>query len=73
MTDCGYLCVCVVSHSVVTESDYDSMDCSPAGSSVHEIAWAGILEWVAISSSRGSSRPRDRTRISCIGRLILYH
>ena len=32
-----------------------------------------ILQWVAISSSRGSSRPRDRTCISCIGRRILYH
>ena len=32
-----------------------------------------ILEWVAISFSRGSSRPRDRTRISCIGRQIFYH
>ena len=33
---------------------------------------ASILGWVAISSSRGSSRPRDRTCISCIGRRILY-
>ena len=31
------------------------------------------LQWVAISSSRGSSRPRDRTRVSCIGKRILYH
>ena len=42
------------------------MDCSPAGSSVHGILQARILEWVAISFSRGSSQPRDRTRISCI-------
>ena len=34
---------------------------------------ARILEWVAISSSRGSSQPKDQTRISCIGRRILYH
>ena len=45
--------------------------CSP-GSSVHGIFQARILEWVAISSSRGSSRPRDQTRVSCIGRWILY-
>ena len=32
-----------------------------------------VLECVAIASSRGSSRPRDRIRISCIGRWILYH
>ena len=36
------------------------MDCNPPGSSVHEIFQARILEWVAISYSRGSSRPRDR-------------
>ena len=46
--------------------------CSTPGSS----SQARILEWVAISSSRGSSQPRDRTRISCvsyIGRQIVYH
>ena len=42
------------------------MDCSPSGSSVHGIFQAWILEWVAISFSRGPSRPRDRTRVSCI-------
>ena len=44
----------------------DPMDCSPPGSSVHGIFQARILEWVAISFSRGSSRPRDWTRVSCI-------
>ena len=39
------------------------MDCSPPGSSVHGIFQARILEWVAISSSRGSSWPGDRTPI----------
>ena len=38
---------------------------SPPGSSAHGIFQARILEWVAISYSRGSSRPRDRTCISC--------
>ena len=54
----------------------DPVDCSPPGSSVHGILQARILEWVAISSSRGSSRPRDGTYvscISCISRWILYH
>ena len=46
------------------------MDCSPPGSSVHGIFQARILEWVATSFSRGSSRPRDQTR-HC--RQILYH
>ena len=46
------------------------------GSSVLGIFQARILEWVAISFSRRSSRPRDGTRVSCIsctGRWILYH
>ena len=38
----------------------------------HGISQAGILEWVAISSSRGSSWPRDRTCVFCVGRWILY-
>ena len=49
------------------------MDCSSPGSSVHRISQARILEWVAISFSRGSSWPTDWTRVSCIGRKILYH
>ena len=51
-------------------------DCSPPGSSVHGTSQARIMEWVAISFSRGSSRPRDPTNVSCvsyIGRQILYH
>ena len=44
----------------------DPMDCSLPGSSVHGIFQARILEWVAISFSRGSSWPRDRTQVSCI-------
>ena len=42
------------------------MDCSPPGSSIHGILQARILEWVAISFSRGSSQPKDRTRVSHI-------
>ena len=37
------------------------------------ILQARILEWVAVSSSRGSSRPRDGTHVSCIGKRILYY
>ena len=40
--------------------------CSPPGSSVHGIFQARILECVTISSSKGFSQPRDRTRISCV-------
>ena len=49
----------------------DPMDCSPPGSSVHGILQARILEWAAISFSRGSSRSRNWTWVSCIaGRLF---
>ena len=63
--------VCLVTKSCPTLCD--PMDCNPPGSSVHGISQARILEWVAISLSRGSSWPRDRTHISSIGRWILYH
>ena len=45
---------------------FDPMDCSLPGSSLHGILQARVLEWVAISFSRGSSRPRDRTWVSLI-------
>ena len=51
----------------------DPVDCSPPGSLVHGILQARILEWVAISFSRGSPQPRDRTRVPHrICRQILY-
>ena len=43
----------------------DPVDCSPPGSSVHGILQARILEWIAISFSRGSSQFRDWTQVSC--------
>ena len=50
---------------------WNPMDCSPPGSSVHEILQARILEWVAVPLSRGSSPPRDWTQVSSIaGRLF---
>ena len=52
------------------------MDCSLPGSSVHGVLQARILEWVAISSSSGSFRPRDQICVSCIycvNRQSLYH
>ena len=52
------------------------MDHNPPGCSVHGILQARILEWVAMPSSRRSSRSRDWTRVSyvsCIGRQVLYH
>ena len=49
------------------------MDCSPLGFFIHGISQARILEWVVISFSRGSFQPRVQTRVSCIGKWILYH
>ena len=67
------MAVCSAAQLYVTRN---TMDCSPLGSPVHGIFQARILEWIAISSSRGSSQPRDWncvSGISCIGRRILYH
>ena len=55
---------CSVTQSCPTLCDL--LDCSLSGSSVCGILQARILEWVAISFSRGSSRPRNRTLVSCI-------
>ena len=43
----------------------DPMDSRPPGSSDHGILQARVLEWFAISFSRGSSQPRDETQVSC--------
>ena len=60
----------LITHSCPTL--FNAMDCSLPGSSVHGILQASILEWIAISFSRGSSRPRDRSRVSPHCRQILY-
>ena len=44
----------------------DPMDCSLSGFPIHGIFQARVLEWIAISFSRGSSRSRDQTQVSCI-------
>ena len=62
---CMYAYVCIfvyVLHAKSLQSCMtlcNPMNCSPPGSSVHGILRARILEWVAISSSKGSSQPRD--------------
>ena len=68
---CHFLlqCMKVKSESEVTQSCptlSDPMDCSLLGFSLHGILQARILEWVAISFSRGASQPRDQTWVSCI-------
>ena len=54
----------LVSQSCLTLCD--PMDYNPPGSTVHGILQAGVLEWVAIPFCKGSSLPRDQTRVSCI-------
>ena len=61
-------CCCSVTKSCLTL--FDPRDWSPP---VHGILQTRILEWVAISFSRGSSQPRNETHVSCVGRRILYH
>ena len=71
---CIYDCVCAPLLSVIWLCD--PMSCNMPGSSVHGIFQARILEWVAISSSRISSWPKDQTHVSCISstsRWILHH
>ena len=53
-------------HAQSCRTLFDPVVCSPPGFSVHEILQAGILEWVAISSSRRFSPPRDQTSIFCV-------
>ena len=68
------LCVCSVARSRPTLCN--PMVCSPPGSSVHGIFQVRVLEWVAISSSKGSSPCRERTwfsGVSFTGRQIHYH
>ena len=72
------LCLHCVLHAKLLQSCLtlcNRIDYSPPGSSVHGILQARILEWVAISFSRGSSQSRDSTHvsyISCFGRWVLY-
>ena len=60
----------LVDQSCLTLSN--PMDCSLPGSSIHGISETKILGWVAISLSRRSFWPRDRTYISYIGRQIFF-
>ena len=65
MVVCVSVCVCLlVTQMCLTVCN--PMDCSLSGFSVHGILQARILEWVAISFSERSSRPRDRTQVSYI-------
>ena len=71
---CVCVCVCVCVQSCLTLCN--PMDCSLPGCSVHGIFQARILEWFAISYSRGTSQPRDPTCVSCVTciiRWLLYH
>ena len=68
-SDCCFCCLVAQSCLILC----NPMDWSLPGSFVHGISQAGILDWVAMPSSRRSSWHRDRTRVSCTGRRVLYH
>ena len=79
-TDVGYRCAKAIRSrrwwwlfQSLSHVQFFAIPWTMPGSSVHGISQARILEWVAISFSRGSSWPRDQTHVSCIGRQILYH
>ena len=67
----SHLPISVCAQSCLTPCN--PMDCGAPGSSVHGISQARILEWMAISFSRGSSRPRDGTHIFWQDYLPLSH
>ena len=67
----SFLCITIVSQSCLTLCD--PMAYILPGSSVHGILQARILEWVAVPSSRGSSRPRESNPCLPYCRQILYH
>ena len=75
LSSLDHACMCAKSfQSCLTL--HNPVDCSLSGSSVHGILQVRILEWVAMPSSRGSSRPRDQnwvSYVSCIGRQVLSH
>ena len=69
------VCLCSKLHQLCLTL-CDSTDCNLLGSSANGISQARILEWVAVPSSRGSSKPRDQTGlsyVSCTGGRVLYH
>ena len=68
---CKTVCVCSVAQSCPTLCN--PMDYSPPSSSVRGIFQARMLEWVAIFSSQGSSKPKDWTGVFCVSRRSLYH
>ena len=70
---CVCVCVCVCAQSLYHVQLFDPTDYSQLGSFVDGAFQARILQWVAISYSKGSSPPRDQIGVSCIGRQILYH
>ena len=57
-------CCCLVTKFCLTLCNL--MNCNPPHSSVHGILQARILEWIVISSSKESFRPRDGTQVSCV-------
>ena len=69
---CASVCSVAKSHP----TPFIRVNCSLPASPVYGVIRARILEWVAVSSSRGASPLRDQIRFSCVsytGRQILYH
>ena len=72
----AYMTACMLSSFSDIQLFVTLQTVTRSGSSVHGILQAKILEWVVMPSSRGSSSPRDQTRISCVSfidRQVLHH
>ena len=71
-SNCRQFAVCYAKSPQLCPTLCNPADCSPPGSSVHGFLQARILEWVAISFSRGSSHPGEWAYGSCADRQTLY-
>ena len=70
---CVCVCVCVCPRAQLCLTLCNPMDCRQPGSSVHGIFLVRILEWVTMPSSRGSSRPKNWTCVSCTAGGFSHH
>ena len=63
---CSFVCLVVSLFTQSSQTPCNLMDCSPLGSCVHGILETSVLQWIAMPSSRASSRARDPICISCV-------
>ena len=72
MCVCECVCACTHVYGYVGRCVFDSVDSLQPDSSVHGIFQARILEWLAISSSRAFSQPKDQTCVFCTAKFFIF-